>query len=206
MMQILLILLCGVRFISPVLDNGQITVITVGDSNTAYYQDTAQDWFTQMHQRYTDWRIWSLGRAYAGAQIESMIDISIPTIAGKMGSGTNVAMILMGINDIRTGSTEQETYLLMVELCDSLYGRGFDHLVVATYPNADCAQFNDSIIKNYAAEGWTLADPASDARIGESADHSDATYFDDTTHMNATGLGALADSMETGLDRAIRRR
>jgi len=153
---------------------------------------------------YTDWRIWALGRAYAGAQIQQMIDNYIPTIASRMGSGSNTAMILLGINDINVGGlTEQETYILLVELCDSLTGRGIDNLVVSTYPNIVCTAFNDSIIANYVAEGWTLADPASDANIGEAADHSNATYFDNIVHMNPTGLGILADSMYTGLNRVM---
>ena len=124
-----------------------------------------------------------------------------------MGTGTNIAMIMIGINDIRiAGKTQQETYLLLVELCDSLTGRGMDYLVVSTYPNAECSVFNDSILANYAAEGWVLADPASDANIGESADHSNSTYFDDIVHMNPTGLGILADSMETGLNRSMEAR
>jgi len=206
-MNVLLFLMLGVRLITPTLDNGQTTVITVGDSNTAYYQDTAQDWFSQMRLLFSDWRIWAEGRAYAGAQIQSMIADYIETISSKMGTGTNVAMLLIGINDINVaGKTEAEAYALLVELCDSLTGRGFDYLVVGTYPNSLCAAFNDSIIANYAAEGWTLADPASDANIGEAADHGSATYFDDTIHMNPTGLAILADSMAAGLNRAIERR
>lgn len=102
--------------------------------------------------------------------------------------------------------TNTQVYNNYVTLCQLARAQGFyvvaatilprsSAIVISNRPTfeADRQVINQLIRDNYASFADAIADVGADTTIGEAGDETNATYYADLTHLNATGTRILAD-------------
>jgi len=193
--NLLLILLCGTRFISPEVGKYQHVLVCEGDSNTSYYVSIGQSWPDQLFiliNNYIDYRVRNV--ATGGEQLPQMIT-DAPTHIDPYFQTAGICFLLGGINDTVVGGASNDTvYARTKTFCDARRAAGWT-MVIMTYPNATMSVVNDSIQANWVTFADDIVDLAEAPCIGEAADHYDPVYFVDAIHMTVAGYAIIADSV-----------
>ena len=197
MIQILLVLLCGTRFINPVVSNPPIThvIVVEGDSNTDASWFTADSsWPQQTELLLDNEQVYWYNVAASGRTVAQMIDRAAEVDSILPSPATGILIDLGGVNDIFAGGLSQDSvYTLYKQYCLDRQSAGW-YMIACTYPHPSLDEFNDSLIANNATFSDAFINIWADPNIGDGSDHNNTTYWRDVTHMSAVGLSIFSDS------------
>ena len=117
------------------------------------------------------------------------------------GRPLNIAVVLIGINNLGGGQTPAQVYSQLVAYCQSLQAGGWK-VVVCTLPSADYQgtvedtsrdTYNSSIRSGWTGFADALADVASDPHLGPDGSYSNTTWYSsDQLHLSDAGYASVA--------------
>ena len=196
MINLLLILLCGVRFIAADVSCSSTLILGWGDSNTefGYSSDPAANtsWLGWLNRTEMEWRTYH-NAGVSGNTVAQMIARFGADISPLVGGGDFV-VILGGLNDDVGGASVDTIYRRLQVAC-SLAATTGAKVLISTYPmtGGNMYEVNDSLIANWATFADGLIDPSADDSIGEGSDHNNATWFVNEYHYTSAGYRRYAE-------------
>jgi lysophospholipase L1-like esterase len=152
--------------------------------------------------------------AVTGSVIADLISREASSDAPYDSRKNPVLLVWVGTNDMVSATlTPAQLMTQITTYCNSQRAAGYSHIVVFTMLprsaagtsvtfEADRQTFNTSLRAGYTAFADSLADVASDTRIGVSGNELDLTYYNsDKIHLNNTGYAIVATIAKAAVDR-----
>lgn len=182
-----------------------------GDSNSS----SSTGWIVQMYpQLGKDMLV--VHRGYPGA---SMTDISnmrvnASSVVGAFGypisSGTKVAVLQAGTNDITAGTSAATIYANCLTWCTAMHAQGFKPVVFTVPPRSTndatketTRQSLNAMIAAGHADGTlktaSIIDLAADPTLGPFSATANTSLYSDGTHFTAQGVGSNAHGIIAGI-------
>jgi len=216
--NLLVILLCGLRFISPIIDGLNITTSDVqlicdGNSLTSGSHSTAgNDYPSVLFGNYpSSWRTGNYG--VSGQTLDDMVTNSY-LLPVKLGALKGVLICWGGHNDFAAGVSVDSILQLTATYCAARQAEGWTVIVVTQLPSTYAGQpvgleamrtaYNDSLRANYPLWADAIIEIDQDSRIGDAGDQDDTNYYyTDKIHLIDAGYAIVADSAQAEVDSLI---
>ena len=195
MMQLFLVLLCGLNLAGVSTENYTVSVIGWGDSNTQYGWDSGEAWIDYLGADIDNGGLF-LNSGHPSWTAQELIDNYYKDVQEKSWKPTFV-VLLMGLNDDGQGISVDTIYARIKSACSLVRADGMI-AIVSTYPFQSVPggimyQVNDSLVANWPSFADGFVDPADDVYIGESAYHGDPVWFLNGYHWTALGRQRYAE-------------
>lgn len=196
MSYLLLILLCGIRFVSADVSCASTTVLGWGDSNTefGYSSDPSIDasWLGWLNRTENKWRTY-YNSGVSGDTVTEMIARFNTDVSPFVGNGDFV-VVWGGLND-DVGGASVDTIYRRIQVACSLATTTGAKVLVSTYcmTGGNMYEVNDSLIANWATFADGLVNDTADSLIGETANHANTTWFANEYHYTSVGYRRKAE-------------